>query len=547
MFDAPNADVYAPRHWPPGTQPMVPGSPSSPPHPTQLRVAYFGVGILVGLTGGLGNSLAIVNLASLQGALGADVSEMQWLPTAYAMTMVSMNLLLVKFRQQYGLHLFTELALASYAGVTVLHLFVDSLAAAIAVRAAHGIAGAAMTVLGLYYVLQACPPAWRLRGLVIGIGLPQLSMPLARLLSPRLVDFGQWQGLYLFETGLALISLAAVLVLKLPLGDRSRAFSPPDFLTFALFAPGAALLCAVLGLGKAEWWFEAPWIGICLALAITLLCAALLYERQRSQPLLNIRWLTKGQIAILFASALLIRIVLAEAGGAIGFQQSLGLNNEQMSELWVVVLAGSVAGLIVSAVLLTPTRVIPLLMASLSCIAAGSFMDASATSMVRPEQMMVTQFLLAFGGTLFFGPAFVGGFGAVLTDPRNLVSFAVMFTITQTIGALAGNALVMTIFTLRQKFHSSQIVEHLSMIDPLVAERIRTGAQALTGIVTDPATRSVYSAANLGAVASREAAVLAYNDVFLAIAILASATFLWLSAMQIRARLAQCAAGGING
>jgi hypothetical protein len=50
-----------------------------------------------------------VNLPYLQGSLGVYSAEIQWLPAAYVMANVSMNLLLVKFRQQYGLRLFTEL------------------------------------------------------------------------------------------------------------------------------------------------------------------------------------------------------------------------------------------------------------------------------------------------------------------------------------------------------------------------------------------------------------------------------------------------------
>ena len=96
-------DRYAPRQWQPHERPRLPGSPSTPLHSWRLRVAYALVGLLVSLTGGLGNALVTANLLNLQGALGAYAAEMAWLPAAYVMTNVSMNLLLVKFRQQFGL------------------------------------------------------------------------------------------------------------------------------------------------------------------------------------------------------------------------------------------------------------------------------------------------------------------------------------------------------------------------------------------------------------------------------------------------------------
>ena len=143
-------DRYAPRQWHPDERPTLPGGPSFPKHSTPRRIAYFLIGTLVTLTGGLGNALVTVNLVNLQGTLGVFTAEVNWLPTAYVMTNVSMNLLLVKFRQQFGLRAFTEFFLVLYALVTFAHLFVNDLGSAIAVRAAHGMVGAALSTLGLY-------------------------------------------------------------------------------------------------------------------------------------------------------------------------------------------------------------------------------------------------------------------------------------------------------------------------------------------------------------------------------------------------------------
>lgn len=72
-----------------------------------------------------------------------------------------------------------------------------------------------------------------------------------------------------------------------------------------------ALVCAVLSLGRLEWWFEAPWIGWSLAAAVVLIVAAIAFEHNRSNPLLNTKWLSSGSIVRLGLIMLLIRIVLA--------------------------------------------------------------------------------------------------------------------------------------------------------------------------------------------------------------------------------------------
>ena len=118
------------------------------------------MGLLVCLTGALGNAVVTANLQNLQGTFGAWSTEIAWLPAVYVMTNISINLLLVKFRQQYGLRAFTEGFLVLYVLVTFFHLFVNDLSSALIVRAAHGMVAAALSSLGIYYQIQACeaPP-----------------------------------------------------------------------------------------------------------------------------------------------------------------------------------------------------------------------------------------------------------------------------------------------------------------------------------------------------------------------------------------------------
>ncbi len=508
----------------------MPGSPSTPLHSNARRWAFALVGVIVALTGGLGNALVIANLPYLQGALGATSQDIAWLPAAYIMTNVSMNLLLVKFRQQFGLRAFTELFLVLYALVTLAHLFVNDIDSAIAVRAAHGMVGAALSTLGLYYMIQAFPQKWRLKALVLGLGTAQLATPLARLVSEDLLQIAQWRGLYLFELGMAMLSLGCVLMLKLPPGDRFKAFEKLDFLTFGLLAPGFALLCAVLSLGRIEWWLEAPWIGIASAASIALICAGLAIEHNRSNPLLITRWLGSGSILRLGLAVILFRIVLSEQSvGAVGFLQALNMGSQQLHTLYLVMLLGSVAGLVVSALTINPAHLIKPLLISLAMMAVGAWMDSHSTNLTRQSNMYLSQFLLAFGGTFFLGPTLVLGISGVLANPRNMISFSVLFGITQNIGGLIGSAALGTFQIVREKFHSSHIVEHLTLINPLVQSRLQSYGASYGSVIADPAQRNVQGIRAMATAATREANVLAYNDVFMLIALIAVLTMVWIS------------------
>ncbi|MDY0919719.1 MFS transporter [Pseudomonas viridiflava] len=524
------SDKYAPREWAPHERPTMPGSPSTPLHSNARRWAFALVGVIVALTGGLGNALVIANLPYLQGALGATSQDIAWLPAAYIMTNVSMNLLLVKFRQQFGLRAFTELFLVLYALVTLAHLFVNDIDSAIAVRAAHGMVGAALSTLGLYYMIQAFPQKWRLKALVLGLGTAQLATPLARLVSEDLLQIAQWRGLYLFELGMAMLSLGCVLMLKLPPGDRFKAFEKLDFLTFGLLAPGFALLCAVLSLGRIEWWLEAPWIGIASAASIALICAGLAIEHNRSNPLLITRWLGSGSILRLGLAVILFRIVLSEQSvGAVGFLQALNMGSQQLHTLYLVMLLGSVAGLVVSALTINPAHLIKPLLISLAMMAVGAWMDSHSTNLTRQSNMYLSQFLLAFGGTFFLGPTLVLGISGVLANPRNMISFSVLFGITQNIGGLIGSAALGTFQIVREKFHSSHIVEHLTLINPLVQSRLQSYGASYGSVIADPSQRNVQGIRAMATAATREANVLAYNDVFMLIALIAVLTMIWIS------------------
>ncbi|MBP1125169.1 MULTISPECIES: MFS transporter [Pseudomonas] len=522
-------DNYTPHPWQPHERPTLPGSPSTPLHPTHKRWLFALVGALVAITGGLGNALVIANLQYLQGALGATTAEMAWLPAAYVMTNVCMNLLLVKFRQQFGLRAFTEVFLLLYVLVTFGHLFVNDLSSAIAVRAAHGMVGAALSSLGLYYMIQAFPAKWRLRSLVLGLGTAQLALPLARLFSEDLLQIAEWRGLYLFELGLALICLGCVFLLKLPPGDRFKTFEKLDFLTFAILATGVALLCAVLSLGRIDWWLEAPWIGVASACSLVLIMAGLAIEHNRANPLLMTRWLGSGVMIRLALAVILIRMVLSEQStGAVGFMQMLNMSYEQMHTLYVVMLAGALAGLVVSALTINPAHLLMPLVISLALMATGSVMDSFSSNLTRPQNLYVSQFLLGFGGTFFLGPTMVLGTKNVLANPRNLVSFSVMFGICQNLGGLIGAALLGTFQIVREKYHSSMIVEHLTLLDPRVAARVQSGGAAYGGVIADPQLRNLQGIRSLATAATREANVMAYNDVFMLIAIIAILTMSWI-------------------
>lgn len=97
--------------------------------------------MMVGTTAGLGNALVMANLGQLDALLGVSERQAAWIPTAHVMSNLSANLVLIKFRQQFGLRLFTLLFLTLHAVLSLAQVVVTELWLVLAVRAASGMVG----------------------------------------------------------------------------------------------------------------------------------------------------------------------------------------------------------------------------------------------------------------------------------------------------------------------------------------------------------------------------------------------------------------------
>ena len=135
---------------------------------------------------------------------------------------------------------------------------------------------------------------------------------MARLISPDLLDIGQWHGLYLIEIAIAMMAFAAVYLLPLTPQPRAKVIHWLDIVSYLFIAVGFGLTAMVLVLGRPYWWFEAPWLGIMLAAAVGRSRCAAMIELNRKSPLLDIRWLASREVLHFTGALLVFRIILSE-------------------------------------------------------------------------------------------------------------------------------------------------------------------------------------------------------------------------------------------
>ncbi|WP_423811047.1 MFS transporter [Pseudochrobactrum asaccharolyticum] len=479
------------------------------------------------ITQGIGLNMVAVNIPQLQGGLGATTAETTWLLAAYMAPNVSLTLFLMKIRTQYGLRLFTELGLLAFVLVTSLHWFIHDLNSALIVRFFSGAAASPMSTLGFFYMLEAFPPSKKMSwGLCLALTCTTIGAPLARIISPSLLGIGLWPQLYMLEIGLAMMCFATVYTLKLTPIPHQKVLEKLDFISYPLIAIGFGLLAMMLVVGRLYWWLEAPWIGVCLAVAFGALALAAAIEFNRENPLLNIRWLTSRQTLTFAGMLLVFRLVLSEqTAGATGMFQALGIYNEQSTGLYWVLIASSVMGGVVCAMVIRPGREAYIYTVALLLIMTGAFMDGHANNLTRPEMMYLSQAMISFGGALFLPPAMAAGLVSALKNgPTYITSFIVVFIFTQSVGGLFGSAVFGSFVTWRQQHHMRALYDQIVMTDPLVAQRIAQLSASVSKVIIDPAYVKAEGAALLGQQIVKEATVLSYNDLFLLVSAIAAMT-----------------------
>jgi hypothetical protein len=260
-----------------------------------------------------------------------------------------------------------------------------------------------------------------------------------------------------------------------------------------------------------------------LAGAVVAVTCAAVIELNRANPLLDIRWLASREVLHFTAALLIFRIVLSEqTSGAFGFFQVLGLQNSQMATLSWIILGTTIAGGLTCAAVMKPGREPAIHMVALTMLAAGAYMDSQATNLTRPAEMYLSQALIAFAGALFLPPALASGLmSALKKGPNYILSFVIVFLTTQSIGGSLGSAVVGTFVTWRSKFHYQALAEHLISTDAIVAQRLSQLSGAYGRVLTDSSLMKTQGLTLLNQQVTREANVLAYNDAFLAIALLA--------------------------
>ncbi|MCA0996349.1 MFS transporter [Alloyangia pacifica] len=505
--------------------------PPAPGMPLRRALPYIGASLTIGVTQGLGQGFISTNLPQIAGDLGITTAQASWLMAAYMIPRASLTIMLIKLRTQYGLRRFAEIGIAVYVVVAFISLWITDLRSAVVIEFLSGIAAAPLSTLAFLYILEPLAQQWKLRlGLPIALMLLTSGPTLARVVSPWLIGDGGLAGIHFTTLGLSMVCL--MLVYLLPMGPmpRSKVIQRADFLSFGLIAIGLGGLVTGFIMGPIHWWTALPWLGWLLAASVLCLTLAVILELHRDAPLIDIRWLLTPAMLHLAFTLFLFRLLLSEQStGAPALFQVLGLGSAQMTGLFTMILAGTAMGALACVGWMKPGREPAYHFVSLALIAFGAWMDSASTLQTRPEQMYVSQTLIAFASMLFMAPAMMKGLIAALSKgPMYLLSFVIVFLVTQSVGGILGSGIFRSLINERQAFHLQVLREELTSADPMTAQSIAASMQQLAPQIADSAQLKAQAVSQLASTASSQAYVMAYNDGYFMISLVALASLVAL-------------------
>jgi EmrB/QacA subfamily drug resistance transporter len=231
--------------------------------------------------------ITIVNVAlpDIERTFGASLSDLQWVISAYALTLAAFLLTGGSLADLYGRRLLFAVGIVVFtAGSLLCGLATSSLFLTLA-RGGQGIGGAIMFATSLALLAQAFQG--RDRGIALGLfgGITGIAIAVGPVLGGAITTSLSWRWIFYVNVP---IGVAALLITLLRVDEsRNPHARRPDWLGFVTFS--AALGALVFGLirSQTDGWGSSVVVAPLVASA-ALLAAFVVVERTRPEPMLDL-------------------------------------------------------------------------------------------------------------------------------------------------------------------------------------------------------------------------------------------------------------------
>jgi len=261
----------------------------------------------------------IVNVAlpDIRRDLGASLSGLQWVIDAYTIVVASFLMLGGSTADRFGRRRVFQVGLALFTLGSLLCSVAVGVGSLVAARVVQALGGSMMNPVAMSIIVHTfVDPKARARAIGVWAAVAGLAMALGPLAGGALTQTLGWHAIFWINVPIGVIALW--LTARYVPESRAPKARRPDPVGQALLLIGlATLVFAVIESGRG-------WVAYAAAFAAALTFAALIaYERQRHEPLLDMRFFH----SLPFSSATVIAVVMFAALGGFLFLNSLYLQD----------------------------------------------------------------------------------------------------------------------------------------------------------------------------------------------------------------------------
>lgn len=488
----------------------------------------------------LGAFMAVLNIqitnASLlyiQGGIGTGVDNGTWISTAYLIGEIIVIPMTDYLTRVFSFRRFLIANTVLFLAFSVACAFAHSLTQMIVLRAAQGFTGGVLIPMAFTLILTKLPKPQQ----PLGLALFSITATFAPAIGPTiggyLTEAYGWQYIFFVNVvpGAVMLVVLWLTLEREPM--QIDLLGHGDWFGIATMAIGLSALQTVLDEGNKDDWFDSPFIVRLTAVAAVFLTVFVWIELKSSKPVVNFRLLIGrnfgfGTLAVFFLGFALYGTVylLPEYLG-----QVFGYNAEQIG--FVLAWTGLPQLVIIPFVPLLMRRVDARLITigGLVVFAFSCFMNAHLSPDYSGDQLWLPNVVRAAGQAVILTPlSAIAMMGIAKQDSAGASG---LFNMARNLGGAFGTALLATLVTKREQFHSNVIGSAVTLFRDSVRERLaELTSYFLAHGASDAAAAQHKAVVTLGNIVRRQALIMGYADTFAALAlllVLAAASLLFTS------------------
>jgi DHA2 family multidrug resistance protein len=458
--------------------------------------------------------IANSSIREIQGSLNATVNEISWVSTSFLTAEIIIIPLSGWLARVFSLKYYIFFSSLFFILSSFLCGLSWDLNSMIFFRTLQGLSGGAMIPMALVVLMTIFPPSKRDTCSAL-FGLTVIFAPtVGPIIGGWLTSNYGWHYIFFINIIPGIFMLLTVWFCLEQGQLNLKLLKNGDWFGILSMAIGLGSLQIFLEEGNKNDWLNSPFILITGLIALIFLILFFITELVYKHPFINLRLLKNRGFLIpcivnfsfgmaTYGTLYLLPLYLGSIPGYNALQIGETLLWSGLPQLIFIPFIPKIMKFV-------DWRL--LIMIGVSLFAVSCFMNFNMSHDTGYEQLIFAQVIRAIGQTLFMVPLTHMATSGI--EPENYGSASALFNMMRNLGGSIGIAILGTILVKREQFHSSRLMDSISVNNPETFQRLNEFSQYFISRGIDATTAARQALDSVGLIVRREAFVMAYGDCF---------------------------------